>query len=123
MVGNDPSAKVSACCCIVRSFTHLENRTSKTLTSAPSSSQPKPNDELLVPTPYPRDATGDPIETIEQVDVDIGMMESINVDALDENVKMSQSFAMSNYGCSGYRLTFLAGKSLLKCSGRREHLG
>ena len=87
---------------------HLENRTSKTLTSALLSSQPKPNDELLVLTPYPRDVTGDPIE---QVDIDIGMMESIDVDALDENAKMLQSFTMSDYGCSGYRLTFPAGKS------------
>ena len=102
---------MSACCCIVRSFTHLENRTSKTLTSALSSGQPKPNDELLVPTPYPHDATEDPIEMIEQVDIDIGVMESIDVDALDENVNMSQSFTMSDYGCSRYRLTFPAGKS------------
>lgn len=61
----------------------MKNRASKTLGSASSSGQPKPNDELPVPTPYPRrDAIEDPVETIEWVDVDMGGMELIDVEAL-----------------------------------------
>lgn len=111
---------MSACVTLSDHSCTSKNRASRTLISAPSSSQPKPNDKLLVPTPYPHDATEDPTETIEQVDVDVGAMEPIDVDvgamelsdvdALDEK-GTSQSLKVSDNGCSGYRLTFLAGKS------------
>ena len=111
---------MSACVTLSDHSPTSKNRASKTLISALSSSQPKPNDKLLVPTPYPCDVTEDPTETIEQVDVDVGTiepfdidvgaMELSDVDALDEK-GTSQSLKVSDNGCSRYRLTFLAGKS------------
>ena len=101
---------MSACVTLSDHSCTSKNRASKTLISAPSSSQPKLNDKLLVPTPYPHDATEDPTETIEQVDVDMGAMELSDVDALDEK-GTSQSLKVSDDGCSRYRLTFPAGKS------------
>jgi hypothetical protein len=104
---------VSECVCVALSdySCTLKTQTSRTLISALLSSQPKQNNQsLIVLTPYSNNATEDQIETIEQVDIDVGTIELIVIDALDEK-ETSQSFKMSDYGCGRYRLTFPAGKS------------